>query len=232
MSTNGNDIASILGKGLVGAIPFVGPLAAEVVGAIIPNQRMDRIESLLKALEAKIGEQDHTKVREKICTPESVDLIEDGFIQASRALTPERQEYIAALLKNSLTDDQLKHIEYKRLLSTLQEVNDLQILMLKSYVLYRGEAEFEEFWAANEEALTPPEAYMGSSQENIDRNTIYKTHRQHLANLGLLKQNFKKPKRGDFPEFDEKTGMIKSNGFSITAFGRLLLRSIDQGGEF
>ena len=47
MSTKGTDIATILSKGLVGAIPFVGPLAAEIVGAIIPNQRIDRLESLL-----------------------------------------------------------------------------------------------------------------------------------------------------------------------------------------
>ena len=47
MSTKGTDIAMILSKGLVGAIPFVGPLAAEIVGAIIPNQRIDRLESLL-----------------------------------------------------------------------------------------------------------------------------------------------------------------------------------------
>ena len=58
MSANKNDIATILGKGLGGAIPFVGPLAAEIVGAIIPNQRIERIESLLKILESKIDEND------------------------------------------------------------------------------------------------------------------------------------------------------------------------------
>jgi len=39
MSIQKTDIATILSKGLVGAIPFIGPLAAEIVGAIIPNQR-------------------------------------------------------------------------------------------------------------------------------------------------------------------------------------------------
>lgn len=232
MSTKGTDIATILGKGLVGAIPFVGPLAAEIVGAVIPNQRVDRIESLLKILESKISDEDKPKIKERITTPESVDLIEDGFIQASRALSEERKEYIALLLKNSLTDDDLKHIEYKRLLSILGELNDLEVLILNSHTKYHGKPEHKEFWEAHEDALTLPRTHMGSSQEEIDKHTIFQTHRVHLANLGLLKMRFKKPKRGETPEFDEKTGMIKAQGYDITGLGRLLLRSIDQGGEF
>ena len=231
MSTKGTDVATIIGKGLLGAIPFVGPLAAEIVGAVIPNQRIDRIELLLKLLESKIQEEDRLKVKERIISPESVDLIEDGFIQASRALSEDRKEYIASLLKNSLTDDELKHIEYKRLLSILGELNDLEILILKSKALHRGQPEFEEFWGAHEGALTPPLAHMESTQEEIDKNTIYQTHKMHLVNLGLLKPRFKKPKRGELPEFDDKTGMIKAQSYEITALGRLLLRSIDQGGE-
>jgi len=55
MSTKGTDISAIIGKGLLGAIPFVGPMAAEIVGAVIPNQRIDRIESLLTLLESKLA---------------------------------------------------------------------------------------------------------------------------------------------------------------------------------
>jgi len=49
--------------------------------------------------------------------------------------------------------------------------------------------------------------------------------------MGLLKARFKKPKRGELPAFDDKTGMIKAQGYEITGLGRLLLRSIDQDGE-
>jgi hypothetical protein len=38
---------------------------------------------------------------------------------------------------------------------------------------------------------------------------------------------YRKSKKGDMPEFDEKTGMVKASGNSITHLGRLLLRSID-----
>ncbi len=231
MGTKGTDIAAIIGKGLLGAIPFVGPLAAEIVGAIIPNQRIDRIQSLLKLLESKIPEEDRQKVEHRIISQESVDLFEDGFIQASRALSEERKEYIASLLKNSLTDDELKHIEYKRLLSILGELNDLEILILKSQAMYRGQPDYDEFWATHEDALEPPLALIGSTQVEFDKHTIYQTHKLHLVNIRLLEAKFKKQKMGEFPEFDYKTGMIKAQRYAITSLGRLLLRSIDQGGE-
>jgi len=232
MSTQKTDVVAILGKGLIGAIPFVGPLAAEIVGAIIPNQRIDRIESLLRLLETKIADEHKAKIQERITEPESVDLLEDGFIQASRALSEERKEYIASLLKNSLTDEALKHIEYKRLLSTLAELNDLEVLLLKSRCMYQGDPGYNEFWEKHKEALTSPTAHLGSSREEVDKHTVYSTHNAHLASLGLLNPKFTKPKKGEFPEFDEKTGMIKASGYEITSLGRLLLRSIDQGGDF
>lgn len=231
MNTKRTDVATIIGKGLLGAIPFVGPLAAEIVGAIIPNQRIDRIESLLRLLESKIPKEDRLKVKEKFTSSDSVDLIEDGFIQASRALSENRKEYIASLLKNSLTDNDLKHIEYKRLLSILGELNDLEVLILKSKTAHRMDPKHSEFWEAHEDALTSPRAHMGSTQEEIDKNTIYQTHKSHLVNLGLLQARFKKPRRDELPEFDDKTGMIKAQSYDITSLGRLLLRSIDQGGE-
>ncbi len=229
MNSRGNDIAVIIGKGLLGAIPVVGPLAAEIVGNVIPNQRIDRIESLLRTLEAKIATEDTLKIEGKILESTSVDLIEDSFIQACRALSEERIDYIASLLKNSLTDKELKHIEYKRLLSILGELNDLEIIILKSLTLLHGEKGSEEFWEKHEQTLEEPIVYLGESQEKWDKSEIYKTHKEHLSRLGLLKIRFKKPSKGEVPEFDENTGMIKAQGYDITPLGELFLRSIDQG---
>ena len=49
-----NDLAAILGKGLLGVIPILGPLLSEIAGNLIPNQRIDRIASELEILESKI----------------------------------------------------------------------------------------------------------------------------------------------------------------------------------
>lgn len=231
MSIKKTDVATILSKGLIGAIPFIGPLAAEIVGTIIPNQRMARIEDFLKLLESKIAKEDRDKVQQKITSPESIDLIEDGFIQASRALSKERKDYIASLLKNSLTNDDLAHIEHKRLLSLLGELNDLEILILKSYTMPSEKEYAKEFWAQHVDALRVPTAYHGPFEKKSDKHALFHTHRRHLVNVSLLRPRFKKPKRGEYPEFDEKTGMVKAEGYKITTLGHLLLRSIDQNGE-
>ncbi|EIJ36973.1 hypothetical protein [Thiothrix nivea] len=230
---NKSDISTIIAKGTLGVIPIVGPIIAEIVGATIPNQRIDRIESLLKKLELKLNGFDKDKIENKIKEPESIDLIEDSFIQASRALSEERKEYIAALLKNSLTNDDLNHIEYKRLFSLLGEMNDIEILILIShrFTLYRDDPEAQLFWEKHREILEEPLLFSGASQEEVDKYTLYQTHRTHLVSLGLFKPRFKKPKNGELPEFDDKTGMIKASGYDSTSLGRLLLRMIDQQGK-
>ena len=228
MNINKSEIASIIGKGLVGAIPIVGPLAAEIVGSVIPNQRIERIESLLKLLEAKLDEKNILTIEDKLTQPEYIDLVEDSFIQASRALSIERRNYIASLLKNSLNEEQTKYIEYKKLLSILGDLNDIEILQLKSYSLHQGEEAYYDFWGKHEDVLSPPSVHMGSSQEELDQNAIFQTYKMRLISLGLLKIRYKKPKRGETPDFDEKTGMVKANGHDITSLGRLLLKSVDE----
>lgn len=68
---------------------------------------------------------------------------------------------------------------------------------------------------------------MGSTQQEIDRAALGSEYRRHLVRLGLLSIKYKKPKRGDLPEFDEKSGSMKATGYELTALGRLLLRQID-----
>lgn len=229
MDHNKSDIVAILGKGFIGAIPFVGPLVGEIVGNLIPNQRIDRIASLLKALESKIDEEERAKVEERILEEKSVDLMEDGFLLAARALSEERIDHIAALLKNSLTGEDLEHLAYKRLLSLLGELNDIEVLILKSHSI--GFAQQQEFRRKHQDALTPPRVHLGSPREVVDKGAIYDTHNANLVRLDLLKMRFRKPRRQELPEFDNRTGMMKANGYEITPLGMLLLRSIDQEGD-
>jgi len=168
-----SDLVTILSKGVLGAIPFVGPLAAEIIGATIPNQRIDRIESFLKIFESKLHEIDKNSIEEKITSPEHVDLLEDSFIQATRALSEERKDFIASLMKNSLTDENLEYIEYKRLLSTLGELNDFEIIILKSYSLDQCTQEYKDFMEIHEDSLRTPIIYMDASIEDVNKEAIF-----------------------------------------------------------
>ena len=224
MDTKATDVIAILAKGGLGAIPFYGPIFAEIIGSLIPNQRIDRLFSFLKTLESKIDEKEKAKVEKRMLEERSIDLMEDGFMQAARALSEERIAYIASLLKNSLTDEDLEHIAYKKLLFLLDELNDFELLILKAYSMPIGR--HGEFWSKHN--LNKSSVHLGSSQEEVDKNAIHETYLTNLTRLGLLRIRFRKPKRGELPEFDEKTGMVKSQGYNITSLGRLLLRSIDQ----
>lgn len=214
-------IASAL-KGVCGTLPIVGSSVAEIIGYLIPNQRIDRIASLLKALEAKIDPEEKAKVEARMLEEKSVDLMEDGFFQAARALSKERIEYIASLLKNSLTNEDLEQSAYKRLLFLLGEISDVEVIILK-FCSMSG-ADYQEFWENHKEVLDAPARYLGAPEEEIDKYTIYVSYGTNLERLNLLK-------RGEAPEFDLKTDMMKSSGYDLTDLGRLLLRIIDQSEE-
>jgi hypothetical protein len=232
MSTKGSDLAAIFGKGILGAIPIVGPLAAEIVGTVIPNQRIDRLEAFLCKLEEKVEAVDQNVVAENFSRPEQVDLLEDAFLQASRAMSESRKEYLASLIQNSLQEKELRHLEYKRLLAILGQLNDAQIIQLKYYSLARVRGEgFADFQEKHSDLIRTPQVHLRSDPDSFDRKAMFDAYRAQLVELGLLKPRFKKPKRGEFPEFDENSGMVKSQGFCITHLGRMLLRFIDQENE-
>lgn len=84
------DILTVLFKGAAGAIPIAGPLFSEIIGATVPNQRVDRIEELAKSLEKKLDKVSEEMLQQKIKEPETVDLFEDALIQSTRALSQER----------------------------------------------------------------------------------------------------------------------------------------------
>jgi hypothetical protein len=51
------DAVTVAAKGVLGGIPVVGPMVAEVVGALIPNQRVDRICRLVEELRRRVADR-------------------------------------------------------------------------------------------------------------------------------------------------------------------------------
>jgi hypothetical protein len=179
----------------------------------------------LRALAEKVKTIEKGQLQTRFHDPGFVDLFEDSIYQAVRALTQERIEHIASLVKNSLSDEQVEYIRYKHMLTLLGELNDVEVLVLQLHSLYPPES--EKFREQHEVVLSEPVAYFGAPQDDIDKSIVHDSYKAHLVRLELLRPRFKKPKKGEFPEFDEKTGMIKAQGYDITSLGRLLLRHID-----
>jgi hypothetical protein len=222
------DVAIAVGMGTLSLLPYAGPILAEIVGAIIPNQRIDRIARFAKILDDKLAELDKEFLEQKMRTEEFVDLFEDGAFQAARAMTDERRERIASLLKNSLSSDDLEHVQEKQLLSILGQLNDAELLILRYYGLNKLDPqEAQRFFELHEGAIRGPQVFMGAPQEDVDRVAVHETYRDHLRRLGLVRATYKKRKKGEPPEWDLTTGMIKADGNRITPLGQLLLRYVD-----
>lgn len=212
-------------RGLSGVVPGIGPIAAEVIGHVIPHQRLDRVASVVRLLGEKVKDLDQAVLQDRMRTERFVDLLEDGIHQSARALTEERREHIATLLKNSLASDDLEHLHEKKLLWLLGQLDDAELIMLRSYGL--PDDQRREFVERHQAVVRGPSAHMGSDRAELDRAAMHDASRRRLRDLGLIRPRFRKPKRGALPEFDEKTGTMKASGHDVTPLGRMLLRQLD-----
>lgn len=229
LGATSTDIVASLAKGTTGVVPVIGPLVAEVVGNIIPNQRVERIVRFVQLLDERLCHLEQDVVQSKLKQPPVVDLLEDAFIQAARATSRERLEHIANVVANGLSDDQLNEAETKRMLWLLGQLNDAEIIVLRSRLAttredYEADSEFQNRHA---QLLAPDATHMGSSEEEFEEAALKKSYQAHLRDLGLTRPRFKKPRRGEFPEFDVKTGMMKASGSDVTRLGKMLLRYLN-----
>lgn len=202
------DTLAIVAKGVLGAVPIIGPLMAEIAGAIIPNQRVDRIVRLVELLGRKVADLEQQLVEERLKTPAGVDLLEDGFLQAARALSDERLEYIANILRSGITEEQARMGEMKRLMWLLGQLDDAEIILL---IWYSGAHEDDDFTKRHRHVLDPADYYGGMPDDETDRVSIRLSRTHHLHSLGLLERR------------------QQSSAWEVTPLGRLFLKIITSG---
>ena len=213
LDTSNRDLQITLAKGILGEFPL-GSLIGDLVGEIIPKQRMDRLVDYARRLNEKIisleQEIDSLKVDDDF-----IDLIEESFIHAARAKTEDRREYIVNIVKNGIEDDTVEFIESKYLLGLLSEINDIEILWLKSFTFrYKGEG--AEFLELHNEVLKPIALYNSSTAEDIKKGTLQLSYKEHLDRLGLAKAKYN----------TRMSGYEELVSCEITLLGKMLLKNI------
>ena len=72
-------------------------------------------------------------VKDRLYENEGLDLFEEGLLQASRSISEERRRRLANLLAKSLSQEELKYAESKKLLNLLRELTDPEVLILLYY---------------------------------------------------------------------------------------------------
>jgi hypothetical protein len=93
----GDRVTALITSGLK-TIPISGSIMAELVGALVPEQRLVRIESYLRYLESRISLLSNEQKEAIRTSADHVDLFEEGAYQAVRALTDERRQKIADIV--------------------------------------------------------------------------------------------------------------------------------------
>jgi hypothetical protein len=192
------DFAVAVVKGLAGAIPFAGSIVSELVGKIIPEQRIHRLEDYARFLNERLEKIDQARLDERIRNPQNVDLFEEGAIQSIRALSASRREHIARLVAYGIAGDEKERLEARRLLDLIKEIDDDQIIILTSYL--RKHDRDELFRNTHKAILRPERPHINSSTEERERYAVASVARDQLIRLGLLLPQFKLPNKGEMPD--------------------------------
>jgi hypothetical protein len=128
------DITKAVLRGACGIAPFVGQALAEIIDYVIPDQRIERVETYFCCLADRLKKLEEGELSLRLRDPERIDLLEDGWRQAARALSNERQQQIATLVADSIADEACDYLESKRVLRLLGEVDDPEIIVLAGYL--------------------------------------------------------------------------------------------------
>lgn len=210
LKTTRQDIVAALARGSVGAIPFAGSLLVEIVDAVIPGQKLDRVVDFIRALseQAQVLEERQSLLEQQLRSDEGSDLLEEGILQASRAISAERREAIARILVSGISEESLEYDRTKKLLSILNDLTDSELLLLQYYAepVTMGSPRHKAMMETNPGLLRPVSREMGRSSQEAERGAFRDSYERTLVAHGLL----------------ERT----QHGLSITTLGRFLVDRI------
>jgi hypothetical protein len=224
LNTQREDILANAWKGVAGAIPIAGPMLAEIVGSIIPNQRLDRVTYFIQELDKRLTSVEAIALKENSL---AIDLFEDAAIVASRALTDTRNKYVVSFVKSSVLADSADYDIKKKLLFILQELTDRDIEILRS-IQIRGHqvTESENYPDHLTESafrkLTEPE-----KMDYYAKQEVWPLHILTLERSGLLKAHREEQDMDNTNRhIDMETGLPRISSYETSKLGDVFLSTI------
>lgn len=220
---NVSDYVASLAKSIAGSVPFAGTFLTEVVGSIIPKQRIDRIADFAVSLSRRIDHLEESEIKDKIGQEGIGELVEEATRQAARSTSKDRREYLANLVSFSISSDERSRIDERHLLRTLGELNDKEIIWLRYYAV--PWLHQDNFRDTHQEVLNMPYVTFDASEEVRNTAALNESYNSHLIGLGLLRQEISDNGAGQ-PEFDHNKGQFRMKDPEITYMGEMLLSLI------
>ena len=208
LELNESDAAVSVARTISSLIPIAGSFLAEVFTVLIPNQQKERVVETLKLIVDKVQD-----LEERIKDPEQLDLFQDAIIQATRALSPERRQYISNILKNSLSIEEQSHDQKKKLFIILNSLNDTEIIILKYYSYVANSPEANDFRNNHRNILRHFRELETEDDSETNRETFYESYNKNFERLGLI--------------LEEATRFTGMRSRELTQLGKLLLKYIE-----
>jgi len=190
-ATNALDLMAALTKASASLLdPNLGPYLAELVGMVIPNQKIDRLIKYVAELDRRLAHLENEHLPAQIQDEAFTDLMEEGLRQAAQSLNDERREYIASLVANGIASTEIEYHESKHLLRLLGEINDIELIWLRFFVdsEFGGDKEFRE---KQKNIISPVSRAIGQKQIVYDKGAIQDSYKEHLSQFGLLSKKLK-----------------------------------------
>lgn len=215
LQSNKTDYIVSVIKGAAGAVPFVGSAIQEMLTDFIPGQRADRIAKFLQEIGERVAKLEEIDLRKRLSNPERVEILQEGMIRASHAVSEERLQYLANLAGQGINDETIdfsKELHFSRMLS---ELTDVEVIILRFY-LYGDRDGDHTFREKNSHIYSVPAISHDSTDEETEEGAIRMSYRVHLTSLGLL--------RLKNSLIDTKNPMNAQ--YAITSLGIMLLMKI------
>lgn len=209
LGSNHADKAAALARAVVGGVPIAGPFLAEVLTAVIPNQRLDRVEAFLLLLGQEL---ERLSASEKASQPASVPVIEEGLSQAARAFTNERRQYLAKCVAHGVNADEQAKLNELKILRMLEEIGDDDLLLLDALDDAKARDKLS--------ALQPPPLRANAPDKERAKGELHQASHRKLLSIGLLSSSpyTDEPRRwryGKHGELEEAP--------CVSALGRMVL---------
>lgn len=128
--TQTRDYLVAAAKGALGALPWVGGFLGELLGTVIPNQRLDRLVDFATQLDRKLQAAEVSIESLSSRQDASAELLEEAMRQATAPSSQMRRAYLANLVATGVQEAGTSAMRTSHFLRLVAQLSDLEILML------------------------------------------------------------------------------------------------------
>lgn len=193
LSPNRRDRLVSIARATASALPLVGGVVSELLTETIPELRFDRIVNFLRELDDELKRLnvrlDHveTHLRDEM----GLDLLEEGVLQASRAVSTDRKTRLARLVARSLSREELEYEQSRTLLNIYRDLTDPEIVWLLFYSMNPtlGPGPHRDWAKQHPDILMPISKEINAPREQHERAAIQDMWKENLERLGLIRKN-------------------------------------------